>query len=169
MSAKSTSQGITSLGEIVLHENLVTRLLEEIRRVVESAVRCEIEKLRHEIELHHTTQKTAEPQQSPAASAGVALTPADKVMAADLRTAFLLGKLPEDAGLLMDTKTTARLLNVSPRMVYRLDQVQAMPAPVRLGTLVRFRVAEIIEWVDSDCPPRKYWTYSGKGPTKQKR
>jgi hypothetical protein len=63
---------------------------------------------------------------------GVEITADNKLKAADLRTALLLGKLPDDAGLLIDTKTTAKLLNISPRTLYRLDQEQAMPDAWRL-------------------------------------
>ena len=68
--------------------------------------------------------------------------------------AVLLGKIPKDTGLLIDVKTTAKLLNVSERMVYRLADQKAAPSPVKLGALVRWRLAEIIEWVDGGCPSK---------------
>jgi hypothetical protein len=48
-----------------------------------------------------------------AVSPGTALTATDKLKEADLRLALLLGKIPEDAGLLIDVKTFARLLSIS--------------------------------------------------------
>lgn len=52
---------------------------------------------------------------------------------------------------LIDVKAVARLLGCSPRHVYRLSDLGAMPAPVRLGALVRWQRAAIEEWVVSGC------------------
>jgi hypothetical protein len=41
------------------------------------------------------------------------LNPAEKVTAADLRVALLIGKIPDTSGLLIDTKTLAKLLAIS--------------------------------------------------------
>ena len=105
-------------------------------------------------------------QQAEAASKsfarGVELGPDEKLKAADLRAALLLGKVPEDTGILVDTKTAARLLNVSARTWYRLCDIKAAPAPLRLGNLVRWRLAEILAWVEANCPPQKHWSYSAK-------
>jgi predicted DNA-binding transcriptional regulator AlpA len=145
----------------------LTQILDGFCRHIESFVASELEKLRQSLEIH---QRERSPP-SAAATTGVEVAPADKVKAADLRTALLLGKLPEDAGLLIDTKVVARLLSISPRMVFSLDQEEAMPAPVRVGRLVRWSLTEIIEWVDSGCPPRHKWRYSGSvaGRTKKNR
>jgi predicted DNA-binding transcriptional regulator AlpA len=158
------------VGEVVINESLLAPLLEESCRMIGASVRSELDSFRQLLETR-VAPLAAEQSQSPstAARTGIEVTPADKIKAADLRTTLLLGKLPEDAGLLIDTKTTAKLLNISARTLYRLDQEQAMPAPIRLGGIIRWRVAEIIEWVDSDCTPRHRWTYSGySGSTKKK-
>jgi predicted DNA-binding transcriptional regulator AlpA len=60
-------------------------------------------------------------------------------------------------GLLIEVKTTAKLLNVPERMVYRMADQKLAPGPVRSGALVRWRLTEIIEWVDSGCPSRWQW------------
>lgn len=158
------------LAEIIIHEALLTPLLDEVRSAIGSAVASEIAKLREALDAQKAVPPTEQPPStSVAVTTGVEVTRADKLKAADLRTSLLLGKLPEDAGVLIDTKTTAQLLNVSPRMVYRLDQEQAMPASVRIGRLVRWRLAEIIEWIDSDCPPRHRWAYSGHRGTEKRK
>jgi predicted DNA-binding transcriptional regulator AlpA len=150
------------VAELLISESLLASLRDDIRRTVESTIVTEVTKLRDSLLARETQLSSDDAKPSlAAATTGVEITPADKIKAADLRTALLLGKLTEEASILIDVKTTARLLNVSPRMVYRLNDVQAIPEPVRLGTLVRWRLAEIIEWVDAGCPPRRLWKYSG--------
>jgi predicted DNA-binding transcriptional regulator AlpA len=84
-----------------------------------------------------------------AASPGIALEATDKLKAADLRIALLLGKIPEDAGLLIDTKTFARLLSISSRTLSRLIDLKAVPQAVHLGRLIRWRLSEVLEWLSS--------------------
>lgn len=99
-------------------------------------------------------------------TAGVALQPGQRLRAADLRQAILLGKVPEDAGLLVDSDMIASLLSVSKRTVSRLSAEGAIPKAVRLGTLVRWRLTEILEWVDEGC--QAHWSQlpSGKKKTR---
>jgi predicted DNA-binding transcriptional regulator AlpA len=92
-----------------------------------------------------------------AASPGMALQATDKLKAADLRIALLLGKIPEDAGLLIDAKTFARLLSISSRTLSRLIDLKAVPQPVHLGRLIRWRLSEVLEWIEADCPAQKSW------------
>jgi predicted DNA-binding transcriptional regulator AlpA len=101
---------------------------------------------------------------------GVSLDAQERLKAADLRTALLMGKIPEDAGLLIDTKMAARLLNVSARTLYRLHQLGATPDPVRIGgKIIRFRLAELLAWIEADCPPKKHWSYSPDSMQKKGR
>lgn len=91
---------------------------------------------------------------------GLNLSAAERLKAADLRIALLLGKVPDTAGLMIGGKTTAKLLNVSVATLYRLQAEEAIPQPVRIGKgTVRWRLAEIIAWIDQGCPPRRDWTY----------
>lgn len=53
---------------------------------------------------------------------------------------------------LLDVGQVARLLNCSQRHVFRLAEADRMPAPVRLGSLVRWRRVQILAWVDEGCP-----------------
>jgi excisionase family DNA binding protein len=53
---------------------------------------------------------------------------------------------------LLDVQAVAVLLGCSPRHVYRLSDAGRMPAPVRLGALVRWSAASIREWIDTGCP-----------------
>lgn len=67
--------------------------------------------------------------------------------------------VPADTGLdgrpsaeLLSVKAVASLLGVSSRQVYRLTDRGCMPRPVRLGVLVRWRRAELLDWITSGCP-----------------
>jgi predicted DNA-binding transcriptional regulator AlpA len=134
--------------------------------LVEAAVQSAMEKARP-AQLEEPRSPSM-PSQS--TSAGVSLTPLDKTSARELRAAYLLGHLPENGSLLIDTKQVSKLLNISPRTIFRLHQEKAMPEPIRLGTRIQWRVRELIEWVEADCPPQRSWKYSeGHGTTTRKR
>jgi len=53
---------------------------------------------------------------------------------------------------LLGIKAVAELLDCSVRHVHRLRDAGKMPQPVRLGSLVEWRRAEIEQWVASGCP-----------------
>lgn len=104
-----------------------------------------------------------------AASPGTELKAQDKLKAADLRMALLVGKIPEDAGLLIDAKTFARLLSISPRTLNRLIDLKAVPQPVNLGRLIRWRLAEVLEWIEADCPSQQSWGNSKQNTPARKK
>jgi excisionase family DNA binding protein len=54
---------------------------------------------------------------------------------------------------LFDVESVAAMLNCSPRHVYRLSDAGRMPAPVKLGSLVRWSAAAIREWIEGGCKP----------------
>jgi len=53
---------------------------------------------------------------------------------------------------LLDVRAVARLLDCSPRHVYRLSDSDRMPRPVKLGNLVRWNRDAIEEWIEAGCP-----------------
>jgi predicted DNA-binding transcriptional regulator AlpA len=56
---------------------------------------------------------------------------------------------------LLDVRAVAALLNCSPRHVYRLADGGQMPPPVKLGSLVRWKLdgpGGLREWIDAGCP-----------------
>ncbi len=60
---------------------------------------------------------------------------------------------PADASAkLLDVQAVAEMLGCSQRHVYRLSDAGRMPAPVKLGALVRWSAAAIREWIDQGCP-----------------
>ncbi len=55
---------------------------------------------------------------------------------------------------LLDVKAVALLLGgCSTRHVYRLADAGQMPRPIRLGSLVRWRRAELMSWLEGGCLP----------------
>ena len=52
---------------------------------------------------------------------------------------------------LVDVQAVALILNCSSRHVYRLTDAGRMPAPVRLGSLVRWRRADVEAWIAGGC------------------
>ena len=46
----------------------------------------------------------------------------------------------------------ARLLNCSAKQVFRMAEARRMPAPVRLGGMVRWPRAAIMRWISEGCP-----------------
>ena len=53
---------------------------------------------------------------------------------------------------MLDVKSVAKLLGCSTRHVYRLVDRGAMPAPVRLGALIRWPRNVLDEWIGRGCP-----------------
>lgn len=53
---------------------------------------------------------------------------------------------------LLDVGEVARMLRCSTRHVYRMADAGRMPHPLKLGTLVRWRRAELVAWLDAGCP-----------------
>lgn len=62
-------------------------------------------------------------------------------------------KGPEPA--LLDASDVAGMLKCSARTVYRLADSGRMPAPVHLGSLVRWSRMVLDEWVAEGCPSCK--------------
>jgi excisionase family DNA binding protein len=53
---------------------------------------------------------------------------------------------------LLDVRAVAALLDCSSRHVYRLSDAGRMPAPIRLGALVRWRRSDLDDWLSASCP-----------------
>lgn len=59
---------------------------------------------------------------------------------------------------LIDVQAAADLLGCSTRHVYRLSDAGRMPAPVKLGALVRWNRSAIESWIDQGCRPVHHTT-----------
>ena len=60
-----------------------------------------------------------------------------------------------NAGLstgMIDVDAVAELLGCSPRHVRRMADSGAMPRPIHLGRLVRWRKADVDQWLAAGCP-----------------
>lgn len=142
---------------IPIDDDLIRSLTEVVTNAVEQAIKPELNALAQRLsvpkELPAPTLKPA------AATGGVALTEGEKLKAADLRTALLSGKIGDTTGLLIDLSTLAGLLSISSRALRRLADLKAVPQPIRMGSLIRWRLAEILAWIDAGCPPQRHWAY----------
>lgn len=68
--------------------------------------------------------------------------------------------------MLIDARELAGLLGLSLRSVRRLDCAGKLPQPVRIGSAVRWRVQEVVAWLEADCPDRAQWETLRKGRRK---
>jgi len=62
-----------------------------------------------------------------------------------------LAAMPDDA--VVGVEMVARLLSCSTRHVWRLADARAMPSPLRLGALRRWRLGTIRAWLRDGAPP----------------
>lgn len=58
---------------------------------------------------------------------------------------------------LIDAVEVSRLIGMSARTVWRLKDAGKMPKPVSIGRRVRWRRAEIDEWITAGCPSFVKW------------
>jgi len=57
---------------------------------------------------------------------------------------------------LLDIRAVAALQSCSTRHIARMQDAGDMPRALRLGRLLRWRRAELLEWIAAGCPsPRK--------------
>lgn len=128
-SSESARQSSLEIGVTVKGET-VNQFLERLKLVLRDVVRAEIASALESLEGKLARAPTDEARLP--AVRGVDLSPAEPVKARDVRMALLLGKLPDDVGLLIDVMTMAKLLNVSRRTLERLIQEKAVPPPIQL-------------------------------------
>lgn len=60
---------------------------------------------------------------------------------------------PASTPELLSVRAVGEMLGCSPRHILRLAEAGRMPAPVRLGHLVRWRRAEVLQWLEGGCRP----------------
>ncbi len=58
---------------------------------------------------------------------------------------------------LIDAKALGNILGLAARTIRRYDSSGKLPRPIHLGGTVRWRLAEIEEWISANCPNRKIW------------
>ncbi len=52
-------------------------------------------------------------------------------------------------------KQLAAILSVSKRTLYRMRSAGQLPSPLRIGGVVRWRLDEIINWIEAGCPTKE--------------
>jgi len=62
-----------------------------------------------------------------------------------------------DNKLLVDSRQVAKMLDVSPRKLWQMQDSGEMPAAVKIGRLVKWNSEELKGWVTAGCPPRDEW------------
>lgn len=53
---------------------------------------------------------------------------------------------------LLTTRKAAELLGIGERTLWRYANSGRAPAPIRVGSAVRYRRAELLEWIAAGCP-----------------
>ncbi len=61
--------------------------------------------------------------------------------------------------LVIRDSEAAKMLGISRGAFRKLNDSGKVPAPVRLGRRVLWRVAELEAWLESGCPPRHRWEW----------
>jgi excisionase family DNA binding protein len=59
--------------------------------------------------------------------------------------------------LLLTARDLAVLLRLGIRTIRSMDAAGKLPAPVRIGGSVRWRLDEIRDWLSAGAPPRGVW------------
>jgi excisionase family DNA binding protein len=63
--------------------------------------------------------------------------------------------------LLVGVADVAGMMSASERTVWRLSDAGKMPAPVRIGRLVRWSRQAILDWIEAGCPAVR--AFNGRG------
>ena len=58
---------------------------------------------------------------------------------------------------LLNVSALAGCLSISVRQAYRWNKAGLVPAPLRIGGVVRWRADEVSRWLESGAPPGGEW------------
>jgi len=61
----------------------------------------------------------------------------------------------DQACQLLDAKTFGRWLSLSKRQIFRLNSCGKIPASVKIGGAVRWRLSDLERWIALGCPSRE--------------
>lgn len=59
-----------------------------------------------------------------------------------------------------------QLLGTSKAIVYKLNGAELIPAPIHLGGMMKWRRAEVVDWLAAGAPERAYWQWKPTMPQK---
>lgn len=68
----------------------------------------------------------------------------------------------KDQAALISAARLAGMLSISERTLRRLLDAGKLVRPVRIGRSVRWRLAEVREWIDAGCPGLREWERMAK-------
>jgi predicted DNA-binding transcriptional regulator AlpA len=60
--------------------------------------------------------------------------------------------IPTDLARLIDTKEASGITRVSIRTLRRLADAGDCPPPIRVGRCLRWRLGDLVAWIDAGCP-----------------
>lgn len=55
--------------------------------------------------------------------------------------------------LVLTSNELARMLKISMRSLWRLRSAGLLPAPIQVGSSIRWRADEVQQWIAKGCPP----------------
>ncbi|MBS0263432.1 MAG: helix-turn-helix domain-containing protein [Planctomycetes bacterium] len=62
------------------------------------------------------------------------------------------GQVAEEGPLLITARQLADKLQISTRTLWRMLSAERLPAPIRVGGIVRWRANDIERWISAGCP-----------------
>lgn len=65
-----------------------------------------------------------------------------------------LNDVDNDEPILLTAQHVAKMLQISPRTLWRLLSAGKLIRPVKLGHSVRWRRDELMRWIADGCPPK---------------
>ena len=68
-------------------------------------------------------------------------------------------KLKEGLRLLLTCRLAAQSCSVDPKTWRNWHERGLVPPPVRIGSSIFWRAAELMKWTEEGCPNRDNWTY----------
>jgi excisionase family DNA binding protein len=71
--------------------------------------------------------------------------------------------------ILIDASMLAEKLNVHEVTIRKWQVNGKIPAPVRIGRAVKWRLTEIDAWIKAGCPPRAKWEAMNAAPYRKNK
>lgn len=155
LESQQPSGMLTLTGQVTLTNIFLAQLREDIGKA-----------LRDALEKHLTGVNTASlissKPETPDIDRGIQLSEAERTAAARARTHSGVKLGLKDGQGLVDTKTLARFLDISPRTLFKMMVTHEMPTPISFGRTKRWVMEEIQAWVYAGCPGEQRWNHTKK-------
>lgn len=86
---------------------------------------------------------------------GIQLSPDQQQVAAQAKAAIQESALNRQG--LIGVERLAEMLDISKSSIWKLIAEKAMPEPIHIGRVVRWRELEILAWLEEGCPVGERW------------